>query len=417
MYRLILRNTAIFVSLIGILFALAGCEKQAGQRASSLTEVRYTEVRGERLVLTSELPGRVSALMVSEVRPQVTGIIQERLFEEGMDVTAGQVLYRIDPALFQAGLNNARAGLAKAEANEVSARLLAGRYGKIIKTNAVSRQEYDDALAAHKQARADVEAARQALETASINLGYSEIKAPVGGRIGRSFVTPGALVTQNQAAALATIQHLDTVYVDLSQSNTELIRLRRAFAANAMESSGADSARVKLKLEDGSPYARFTAASFEEEEPDWIEGDLLFSDVTIEKSTGVVNIRARFENPSKVLLPGMYVRAVVEEGVLQNAVLVPQKTVMRDTRGRAMVYVLKESQDAAHTDGFTVEQRYVELNRNVGNQWLIGSGLEPGEKLLVDGHLKVRPGHLVAGVPLDSGEFLSAGRKSGTTTR
>lgn len=392
---------------LATLLLLTGCNDKT-ETAAAPPSVRYTVIEGQSVTLTRELPGRVSAFMVSEVRPQVSGIILERLFEEGADVEEGQVLYQIDPSLFQATYNNAKANLARAESNLVSARLLAQRYAKIVKEDAVSKQEYDNAVAAHGQAKAEVDAARSALETASINLGYTKVTAPVSGRIGRSFVTPGALVTQNQAEPLSTVQQLGHVYVDVTQSNTELLRLRRALAEGRMRSGGPDSAKVKLKLEDGSPYAR----SISENGPDWIEGDLLFSDVTIEQSTGVVSLRAKFANDGNVLLPGMYVRAVIEEGILDQAVLIPQKALQRDTRGRSFVYVLgKENPKSEEEHGgsqaeligddfYYVSQRYVQIGRDYNNQWLIESGLEPGDILLVDGLQRSRPGMLVAGTAL-----------------
>lgn len=392
---------------------LTGCES-APEQPRALPPTKYTVVSGERLTLTTELPGRVSAYMVSEVRPQVSGIILERFFEEGADVTAGQILYQIDPALFEAAYNNAKANLAKAEANEVSARLLSERYAKLVKVSAVSRQECDDALAAHRQAKAEVQASREALQTAAINLGYTKVTAPVSGRIGRSYVTPGALVTQNQADPLSTIQQLDSVYVDVTQSNTELLRLRRALVTGHISSGGPESAKVKLKLEDGSPYARISPDN--NAQPEWIEGELLFSDVTIDKGTGAVNIRARFPNPAKELLPGMYVRAVVEEGLMDSAVLVPQKAVQRDMRGRSYVYVLSREEDAAE-DAYKVDLRYVEIGRNHGNKWHLTSGLEPGELLLLEGHLKARPGSLVSSVYVPAENALSARRASTTKTR
>lgn len=394
-------HIVLFTALVTALAALSsGCDKKAPH--APRTNVRYIEVKGERLVLTTELPGRVSAYMTSEVRPQVSGIIQERLYEEGADVQAGDVLYQIDPALFQAAYNSAAANLAKAEANEVAAGLLAGRYAKIIKSNAVSRQEHDDAVSAYVQAQAAVEAARQALESARINLGYTKVTAPVSGRISRSYVTKGALVTQNQPQPLATIQHMDSVYVDVTQSSTEVLRLRRSLAGGEMLPMGAERVMVKLKLEDGTPYARKNPDEKQSDEPDWIEGELLFADVTIERGTGAVNIRARVDNPDRELLPGMYVRAVFEEGRIENAVLVPQRTVMRDQDGRAYVYVLTKDAEAQEENAFTVAKRTVEIQRNVGNRWLISAGLAPGDRLLLEGHLKTGPGRTVSGTAVSS---------------
>ncbi|MDL2216546.1 efflux RND transporter periplasmic adaptor subunit [Desulfovibrio sp. OttesenSCG-928-M14] len=411
----------VFLTLLTLLACLSsGCEKQSPQGGP--TGVRYIEIKGEKLVLTTELPGRVSAYMTSEVRPQVTGIVQERLFEEGADVKAGDVLYQIDPALFEAACNSAAANLAKAEANAVAARLLAERYSKIIKSNAVSRQEHDDAVSAYIQAQAAVEAARQAQESARINLGYTKITAPVSGRISRSYVTRGALVTQNQPQPLATIQHMDSVYVDVTQSSTEMLRLRRSLAGGEMLPMGVEKTMVKLKMEDGAPYARKGAPKGDAGEPDWIEGELLFADVTIERGTGVVNVRARFDNPDGELLPGMYVRAVFEEGKIEQAVLVPQRTVMRDNDGRAYVYVLAKDEAGQGDNLFTVAKKHVEIQRNVGNRWLISSGLEPGDLLLFEGHLKTGPGRTVSGIavsgaPDQSTTIYNAGRKGSARVR
>lgn len=356
--------------LLTLLAVLSGCG--ADQPPKQTPSVRYMITAQEEVCLTNELPGRISAFMVSEVRPQVSGIIKERMFEEGADVEAGQVLYRIDPALYEAAYNNAKAELARVEANAVATRNLAKRYNKLVQTGAISKQEYDDAVAAAGQSNAQVSSAKEALETARINLGYTQVTAPVSGRIGRSFFTPGALVTQNQPAPLATVQQLDYVYVDITQSSTELLKLQRARAEGLIKSSGPNSSKVKLLLEDGSPYA-FTNASGKQE---WLEGDLLFSDVTIDQSTGAVTLRAKFKNEHNILLPGMYVRAVLEEGVKENAILVPQKTVNRDGRGRAQVYVLskenpnkeagnQKGQQTSETPQELAENEYYILPRNI----------------------------------------------------
>lgn len=387
----------------------ADADPQAAQAPAEIPAFRYALVEPKSVTLTTELPGRVSAHLVSEVRPQVSGIITKRLFKEGSDVTVGQQLYQIDPATFEVALNNARAALAKAVANEQSARLLAQRYGKVVRSNAVSKQEYDDALAAHAQAAADVDAAKQAVEAARINLGYTKITALVSGRIGRSLVTPGALATQHQPEPLATIQQLDTVYVDLTHANSESLRLRRAHAMGQMNASGEQAAKAKLRLEDGSMYARLPATAEERRHPREIEGELLFSDVTIEKSTSAVTIRAQFANPDTVLLPGMYVRAVVEEGALDAAILVPQKTVMRDTRGRPYLYVL--SRDAADGaapekrpagDVYSIAQRHIEIDRHYNNMWLLSAGLQAGDKVLLEGLQKVHPGMVIRGIEAEA---------------
>lgn len=416
-------GTCVWIVLVTV--AVSACN-DTKPMASDAPTVVYRAVEGSDVTLTRELPGRVSAFQVSEVRPQVGGIITKRLFEEGSDVTAGQVLYEIDPALYEAAFKNARAALARADANLVSTRLLAQRYGKLVKTNSISKQEHDDAVAAYKQSAADVEAARESLETAQINLGYTKVTAPVSGRIGRSFVTVGALATQNQVDPLATVQQLSPVYVDVTQSSTDLLKLRRDVESGLLRSSADGSARITLKLEDGTPYAT-NAATAGDDDIDWVEGNLLFSDVTIEQSTGVVSLRAIFENPRKVLLPGMYVRAVLEEGVRENAVLVPQKSVMRDTRGRPMVYVLTKTPPRNGTaepvilesDAYSIETRSVTIDRSFGNNWLLSQGVEVGELLLLEGHQKVRPGQIALGrvsAP-EATALAQKGQQSATVTR
>lgn len=401
----------IVIGALGIVW-VGSAAKDTGTRAGTqaakedaLPVYRYQTVRADRVTLTTELPGRVSAFLVAEVRPQVNGIMTERLFTEGADVVAGQILYQIDPAIYEAAVGNAKATLARAEANERAASLLAARYGKIVKSNAISKQEYDDAVAAQEQAKAEVEVARQALETANINLGYTKINAPVSGRISRSLVTPGALATQHQPEALATIQQLDKVYVDVTHSSSEILKLRLALARGALKTGSPESARARLRLENGAIYMRLPDAATNNHTSQEIEGDLLFSEVTIEQSTGVVAIRALFDNPDKILLPGMYVRAVVEEGISEDAVLVPQKAVMRDTRGRSYVYVLTreapKNAEAVATfadDNFYVAMRHVQIDRHYNNMWMLSAGLEPGERLLVEAFQKVRPGMVITGL-------------------
>lgn len=407
----LLRKIVMFGAWALLLVVATGCDDKTAD-APRLAEVRYMEVTAGELVLTRELPGRVAAFQVSEVRPQVGGIITERLFEEGSDVAAGQVLYQIDPAIYQAAYNNAKAELSRAEANLESARLLARRYARIVASNAISKQDHDDAVAAHNQARAAVESAKQALETAKINLGYTRVVAPVSGRIGRSLVTPGALATQNQPDPLALVQQLGRVYVDVTQPNAEVLKLRRALAAGRLRSSGPDAAKVRLLLEDGSPYVANIAGMEKGEDPQWIEGTLLFSDVTIDQSTGAVSLRATFDNPNNILLPNMYVRAVLEEGVRENAILAPQKTVMRDTRGNPFVYVLtrdgkNENGDPVSlgADEYVVVRRPVVVDRDYDNNWLVTSGLAEGDLLLVDGLQKARSGGIVRGTVLESSDF------------
>lgn len=395
MYAHLLRNCLIWITLMMALVLVSGCGNEEQVPRQALAEVRYMALAGESITLTRELSGRVSAFTVSEVRPQVGGIIQERLFIEGADVEAGQVLYRIDPVLYQAAYNNAKANLNRVLANENAVRLLAERHGRLVKTGAIGRQEYDDSIAAYGRAKAEIEAFREALETARINLSYTQVTSPVSGRIGRSSVTAGALVTQNQESPLATVQQISPVYVDVTQSNAQILRLRRALGTGQLRSSGPNATKVRLYLEDGSPYIRVGT----ENDPQWIEGELLFSEITVAESTGSVTIRARFDNPDGLLLPGMYVRAVLEEGVRENALLIPQRSVTRDAQNQPQVHVLSPAQEGGNgpSPAYRVETRPIIIDRSHNNSWLVDSGLAPGELLLVDGVQKVRPGQFVTG--------------------
>ena len=408
-----LSTTLLLLIIFTLLASIAGCGAD-NQPAAPAPKVNYIVASEDEVTLTTELPGRISALMVSEVRPQVGGIIKERLFEEGADVKAGQVLYQIDPSLYESAYNNAKAELARVEANAVATRNLAGRYSKLVQTGAISKQEYDDAKASSGQSAAQVSAAKEALETARINLSYTQVTAPVSGRIGRSFYTPGALVTQNQANPLATIQQLDYVYVDITQSSTEYLQLQRARAEGFLKSSGEDSTKVRLYLEDNTPYA-FTGKNGNLE---WVEGDLLFSDVTIDQTTGAITLRAKFKNDYNILLPGMYVRAKLEEGVREGAVIVPQKAISRDLRGGAVAYVLSKKASSAPAaqkepggksaapventplaeNEYYVSTRDVTIERNYENNWIIKEGIKPGDRLVMDGLLKLHPGQKVVGV-------------------
>ena len=406
-HKLLILNVVLAGSLI-----LAGCEDKTPQH-QAMPVVTYLQLNPQSVTLTSELSGRTSAFTVSEVRPQVSGIILERLFVEGSDVKQGDVLYQIDPALYQAAYDNAKATLMKAEANAVAAKLLAERYQQVVKVNAVSKQEYDNAVASYGQAEAEVAAARAALDTASINLAYTKVTAPVSGRIGRSTITPGALVTQNQASPLATVQQLDPVYVDVTQSSTELLRLRRAFASGTLKFRGEEALRATLKLEDGTTYMQrvpkkdpASGAEMKDSagnviyELQPVVGMLKFSEVTVEQSTGVVTIRAVFPNPEGLLLPGMYVRAVLEEGVNENAFLVPQKTVIRNNRGQAVAQLLTKNATIQDQQGvYNVQSTILEIDRAIGNNWLVNGGVKAGDLVVVDGLQKIRPGATARGVP------------------
>ena len=374
-YRLI-----VVAGLLAAAWIPAACGQGSTGKAQGQAgppEVAVVEVKPERVAVTTELPGRTSAYLIAEVRPQVSGIIQQRLFREGADVKAGDVLYQIDPATYQAAYDSARAALARAEANITSIRFRAERYKELVEIKAVSRQEYDDATAALKQAEAEIAAGKAAVEAARINLGYTRVTAPIGGRIGKSSVTVGALVTANQPVSLATIQQIDPVYVDVTQSSAVLLQLQRAMASGALRRDSANRARVRLLLEDGTPYP--------------LEGTLQFQDVTVDPTTGSFIVRAIFPNPKRVLLPGMFVRAVLEEGVNEQAILVPQQGVSRDPKGNPLALIV----DAEGK----VQQRVLTVVRTIKDKWLVSDGLAPGDRVIVEGVQKVRPGMTVRTVP------------------
>jgi membrane fusion protein (multidrug efflux system) len=339
--------------------------------------VGYIVVQPTQVALRSQLPGRIAPMLVADVRPQVTGLIESRDFTEGGEVRAGALLYQIDPAPYRAALDSAEATLAKAESSLRLARLKAARYKELASIRAVSQQEFDDADASVQQADSDVAAARAACETNRINLRYTRITAPVSGRIGRSSVTPGALVTANQTVALATVQKLDPVYVDLTQSSTAILRLRRAIEQGGLHAAS-PQVKVGLVLEDGSAYP--------------LEGTLQFSDVTVDQSTGAVTVRAVFPNPEAELLPGMYVRATVTEAVEDQALLAPQQAVTRDASGQAVAYVVGS--------GDKLELRRLTLGRAIGDQWLVVRGLVAGDRLVIDGAQKTTAGALVVAIPV-----------------
>jgi membrane fusion protein (multidrug efflux system) len=376
------KKKSSIIAVTGILAAslfIAGCKDRSaavGNAQSAPPEVSVVAVKPQHVALSTELPGRTSAYFIAEVRPQVSGIVKQRLFIEGADVKAGEVLYQIDPATYQASFNSAKAALDKSEANLVPARLKAERYKDLVKINAVSQQDYDDASSALKQAEADVEAGKAAVESARINLAYTKVTAPISGRIGRSSVTSGALVTANQPAALATVQQLSPIYVDVTQSSADMLRLKRDIASGRMKSSGVAQTPVKLLLEDGSSYP--------------LDGILKFSEVTVDQTTGSITIRAVFPNPKKTLLPGMFVRAVLEEGVDESAILVPQIGVSRNTAGEATVMVVGNEEKA--------EARVIKVVRTVGDSWLVSDGLKTGDRVILEGIQKVRPGMPVKAV-------------------
>jgi membrane fusion protein (multidrug efflux system) len=417
--RLIVVSMVLLCSLL-----LDACERQAPPPPPTVTEVATVTVQTQRVVLTNELPGRTSPYRVAEIRPQVSGIIQRRLFDEGAVVKAGAVLYQIDPAPFQAaydnaaanltvvqkGLDRARAvvevsiaGVARQQATLEFARTHRRRFEELFKNNFVSANDRDQAVtdaevaeATLRSAQAQVESDREsvaaakaaiqqaeaALQTARINLEYTRITAPISGRIGKSNVTEGALVTALQPLALATIQQLDPIYVDVPQSTTELLRLQRRLEEGRLKQNGTKQKMVKLILEDGAAYP--------------LEGTLQFRDVTVDPTTGVVILRIIFPNPHGVLLPGMFVQAVVTEGVNEQAILIPQQSVSRDPKGNPFALIV----DSAGK----VQQRMLSLDRAVGDQWLVASGLAPGDRAIAEGLQKVRPGASVKVLPFDAGQ-------------
>ncbi|MFA5138373.1 MAG: efflux RND transporter periplasmic adaptor subunit [Elusimicrobiota bacterium] len=352
----------------------------------SAPEVATMTVAPQQIMLTTELPGRTSPYRVAEIRPQVSGLIQQRLFTEGSFVQAGQELYRIDSAPFQAVLDNAKASLERAKAKLPAVQSRASRYKEALADKAVSQQDYEDADSALKQTEADIQTWEATVETARINLGYTHILAPISGRIGKSAVTDGALVTAFQPVSLATVQQLDPIYVDVPQSSVELLRLKARLADGRLNRNVTRLNDVQLIQEDGTEYP--------------LKGTLQFRDVSVDAMTGSVILRTVFQNPNDALLPGMFVRAVIKEGVNKQGILIPQQAVVRDTRGDPAAWVVG-------AEG-KVEQKMLTLDRAIGDQWLVASGLAPGDRVIVEGRVKVRPGLAVKEVPYDASSKPSA---------
>lgn len=364
---------------LALLFAsssliLAGCNdsQSAVNTAPKDPEVGVVTLAPQSTTLKSELAGRTAAQMVAQIRPQVSGIVQKRAFTEGAMVKAGELLYQIDPASYQAAQASAKATLARAEATASAARLKAKRQADLFAIEAISQQDNEDAQTALQQAEADVASARAALETASINLERTRIVSPIAGRVEASTVTPGALVTANQETALTTVQQLDPIYVDIPQSSLEVLQLRKALSSGALKSEG-NAARIQLVLEDGSTYAH--------------EGKLQFAGVTVNTTTGAVTLRALVPNPERLLMPGMYVRARLDKGTDPEALLVPQPGIGRDNTGKATALVVNAENK--------VEQRKVEVSEAIGTNWRVTDGLKAGERVIIEGSGKVRPGQSV----------------------
>ncbi|EQB8918292.1 efflux RND transporter periplasmic adaptor subunit [Vibrio fluvialis] len=350
--------------------ALAGCQPEATPQAASNgapppVAVDVVKINTQPVEVTSTLPGRTSAYRIAEVRPQVSGIVTNRLFVEGSMVNKGDVLFELDPSTYKAALASAKANLAKSEATLAQAEFQAKRYRELVAKKSVSQQDYEDAQASYKEALASVEASKANVNSAQINLGYTKIAAPISGRIGRTLITEGALVTANQTDALATIQQLDPLYVDLSQPSNELLKLRQSAGKGNQELSG-----IELFLDDGTPIEQ--------------RATLQFAEVSVNEKTGTVNVRATIPNPDQFLLPGLYVRASVPTEHRDDGILIPQSAVSRDARGQASVLIVNDQNQ--------VESRNIVANRTIGNQWLVDSGLNAGEQVIVKGLQKVRAG-------------------------
>lgn len=373
-----LRGAALAVAISSALL-LAGCgSPPGGPPPEEGTPVMGVMKVGKTAVtLTTELPGRTVPYLIADVRPQVGGIVKKRAFTEGADVKAGQTLYEIESDSYQAAYETDVASLARAQATLRTARLKAERYKELVSAKAVSQQDYDDAASTYDEASAAVKQAEATVRSSRINLNYARVTAPISGRIGKSTVTPGALVTASQASALTTIQQLDPIYVDVTQPSAAMLRLKQALASGDLAKDGASAAKAQLLLEDGSKYP--------------LEGKLEFSDVTVDQETGSVTLRAVFANPNGDLLPGMYVRAVLQEGVNQEAILVPQRAVSRDNAGRPTAYIVNAQGK--------LELRALETERAIGDQWLVRSGLKPGDQLVVDGQSRAAAGAEVKTTP------------------
>ena len=377
------RSAARFCSLLVCTLSLVACGPKASAPAKGggPAEVGVITLQAQAHTFTTELPGRTSAYLSAEVRPQVGGILQKRLFTEGAEVKAGQVLYQIDPASLEVQLATAQAQLAKARTNQRAAQVNAARNAELIKARAISQQQYDDGQTALAQSESDIATASAAVRAAELNLGYSRIKAPISGRSSASSVTPGALLTASQAQALTTITQLDPLYVDITQSSTEVLRLKKQLADGQLTQDKKGAARITLVLDDGSTYAH--------------AGTLQFSGVQVNPATGAITLRATVPNPEGLLMPGMYVRARLQEGVSERALLAPQQAVTRDPAGVARVLVVK--------DDDTLENRRIVTGAAVGNRWEVLAGLAAGERILVDGSQRVKAGDKVKPVPVQPG--------------
>lgn len=376
-----LKKAALCVAAGFAVTLFGGCDSQkstgapAGAGAQRAPQVSVTEIQPTELDMTTTLQGRTAPYLVADVRPQVAGILQKRLFKEGSEVKEGQALYQIDPAVYEAAVASAKAELQRAQAVLYQTRLTANRYAQLVKTNAISKQNNDDAQAAYKQAQAAVAAAEAGLKNAQINLDYTTVRSPITGRIGRSLVTPGALLSAHQAQNMAVVQTLDPIYVDVTQSSKEILSLKKDIAAGKLKTKDG-AIPVTLIMEDGTKYPQ--------------TGELTLSEVSVDPGTGTITLRAEFPNPDNILLPGMFVRTELPQGTMEKALLVPQRAVMREANGTPYVYVVE--------DGKIAIRRLV-THCTQGQNWIVEDGLKPGEKVVIEGLQRIRPGVPVQIVP------------------
>lgn len=376
-----LKKAALFFAAGFAVTMFGGCDSQkstgapAGAGAQRAPQVSVTEIQPTELDMTTTLQGRTAPYLVADVRPQVAGILQKRLFKEGSEVKEGQALYQIDPAVYEAAVASAKAELQRAQAVLYQTRLTANRYAQLVKTNAISKQNNDDAQAAYKQAQASVAAAEAGLKNAQINLDYTTVRSPISGRIGRSLVTPGALLSSHQTQNMAVVQTLDPIYVDVTQSSKEILGLKKDIASGKLKTKGG-AIPVTLIMEDGTKYPQ--------------KGELTLSEVSVDPSTGTITLRAEFPNPDNILLPGMFVRTELPQGTMEKALLVPQRAVMRESNGTPYVYVVE--------DGKIAIRRLV-THRTQGQNWIVEDGLKSGEKVVIEGLQRIRPGVPVQIVP------------------
>lgn len=386
------RWITIAAILLSCLLFTACERKEQAPPPPPVSEVSIITVKYEKLMLTSELPGRTSAYRIAEIRPQVSGIIQKRLFTEGSNVQAGQVLYQIDAAPLQAALDNAKAALVRAKSSLPALRSRVERYKNLLADKAVSQQDYDDAAASLLQVEADIQYWKANLAAARINMRYTKVKAPISGRIGKSIVTDGAIVTAYQPMAIASIQQMDPIYADLAQSTSDLLNLKNRLKDHRFNQHATDQDKVRLIIEDGSNYP--------------FEGVLQFSDVTVDPTTGSVIMRVVFPNPEGLLLPGMFVRALIKEGLSEQAILIPQQGVSRDPKGNPFALIVNSQN--------TVERRMLKLYRAIEDKWLVLEGLVPGDRVIVEGLKMLRPGTMVKASPFNE---VQTKHQAGTITQ